>query len=56
MPISTIFNPHDGKHIALITMSPDGRFLASISHENPCSFNIWKWTHGEQTPDGDEDY
>lgn len=52
IPINTIFDPHNNQTTSTICMSPDGKYLASVSNGHTCSFNLWKWSLGEQEPDG----
>ena len=55
-PVRTIFEPHKYGVVA-IALSPDAKFLATLSAPNPAAstpqpqtFAIWDWTTGSEEP------
>ncbi|XP_015760219.1 PREDICTED: WD repeat-containing protein 66-like [Acropora digitifera] len=49
IPVQTIFEAHpDG--CAAIAMSPDAKYIATISYNLPQTVSVWDWTNNGETP------
>ena len=49
MPVQTYFNTHI-EGTAAVAISPDSKFIASISAQQPQVLAVWEWTTDSETP------
>ena len=52
VPIRIIFNANPTSGTAILSFSPSGKYLVSLSDENPQNVQLWMWTIGNDGPDG----
>lgn len=48
-PVRSIFEPHENGVVA-IALTPDAKYLATLSASSPQTFSIWDWTTGSEAP------
>nr|XP_022914074.1 cilia- and flagella-associated protein 251-like [Onthophagus taurus] len=49
-PVCTIFNANPGSGTAILTMSPNGKYIVSVTSDMPAIIKLWVWSSGSDQP------